>query len=181
MRWQKSRVIPGTNGLYKLSYYGVLRKWVDGKWIKPKVYTSKSSHRRRVKIKVEGYSRSVHYIAVLMAITFLDHEPNGHTLVVDHKNNISFDDRLSNLQVIENKENLTKDRIKKPNFGVYEHDDKWQVKTRICGVVIYFGIFESFEIAIGLRDFAIANEHLFDGDETKFRKQIINLSHGSKQ
>ena len=46
----------------------------------------------------------------LVAIVFLNHRPNGMNGVVDHKNKIKYDNRLSNLQIITNRHNCSKDR-----------------------------------------------------------------------
>ena len=50
------------------------------------------------------------YIHKLMAMAFLNHKPNGQKLVVDHINNIRNDNRLENLQLINQRENTSKDR-----------------------------------------------------------------------
>lgn len=46
----------------------------------------------------------------LVAMSFLNHIPNGHVIVVDHINNIPTDNRLDNLQLITNRLNASKDR-----------------------------------------------------------------------
>lgn len=50
-----------------------------------------------------------HRIHQLMAITYLNHIPDGtQNLVVDHINNNRLDNRLENLQIITQKENVQK-------------------------------------------------------------------------
>jgi hypothetical protein len=49
-------------------------------------------------------------IHVLIAEAFLNHKPCGMKLVVDHINAIKTDNRLDNLQLITNRENLIKDK-----------------------------------------------------------------------
>lgn len=57
----------------------------------------------------------------LLAMAFMSHIPDGHSLIVDHKDNDPTNNRLENLQVITNRENLSKDRIncKSPYTGVF--------------------------------------------------------------
>jgi len=74
----------------------------------------KCSGREYLFIQLSKHNISKSYnIHTLMAMTFLGYEPKNNTkeLIVDHINNISTDNRLKNLQLITQKENLTKDRI----------------------------------------------------------------------
>lgn len=46
----------------------------------------------------------------LVAIAFLNHVPNGMSIIVDHIDNDKLNNSLENLQLISNRENLSKDR-----------------------------------------------------------------------
>lgn len=46
----------------------------------------------------------------LVAITFLNHKPNGYVLVIDHIDNNKTNNKLENLQIITQRENASKDR-----------------------------------------------------------------------
>tara|TARA_R110000782_G_C14526454_1_gene381780 strand:+ start:41 stop:550 length:510 start_codon:yes stop_codon:yes gene_type:complete len=60
-------------------------------------------------------------ISVLVAQAFLNHKRCGHKLVVDHIDNNKLNDKLYNIQVITNRENLTKDKTNKTGYtGVYK-------------------------------------------------------------
>lgn len=83
----------------------------------------------------------------LVAMAFLGHEPNGHKTIVDHINNNPLDNRVENLQLISNRENLSKDKkgYTSKYVGVtYRKDsNKWSARIRIKDKRIYLGSFES--------------------------------------
>jgi hypothetical protein len=71
-----------------------------------------SSRYPTVNLKANTYNRTK-YIHKLVAIAFLGHKPNGVTLIVDHIDNNPLNNRLDNLQIITQAENLLKqDRYK---------------------------------------------------------------------
>lgn len=94
--------------------------------------------------KQKGYE-----IHVLMAITYLNHVPCGHKIVVDHKNTLRFDNSLENLQLITQRQNLTKDKKGTSKYpGVSFHQNKnWRAQIRINGKQKYLGVFPTEEEA----------------------------------
>jgi hypothetical protein len=83
---------------------------------------------------------------MLVAMAFLNHKPDGtHKIVVDHINNNKLDNRVVNLQLISQRENLSKDR--KDGTSKYvgvcwkKSRNKWQVDIKIDGKRKYLGLF----------------------------------------
>lgn len=101
------------------------------------LFVNLSTNRKRKTIQVHK----------LMAITFFNHKPNGHELVVDHINNIKTDNRIENLQLITHRENLSKDKKNcvSKHTGAYwsKKDKKWYSSIRINGKSIYLGQFKN--------------------------------------
>ena len=64
----------------------------------------------------------------LVAIAFLNHVPCGYQLVIDHKNNNPLDNRLENLQLITQLENVRKDKK-----GIVGVNNVYLEKGRIRG------------------------------------------------
>ena len=88
-------------------------------------------------------SRNVHQ---LVAIAFLDHTPNGYKgLIVDHKNNDRRDNRLENLQLINARQNTSKDRKggSSSYVGVSWHKptSRWIAHISINGKKRHLGLF----------------------------------------
>jgi uncharacterized protein (DUF3820 family) len=64
-----------------------------------------------------GYKRTIlngkhYYVHQLVAMAFLDHVPNKMALVVDHVNGDITNNNVNNLQVITQKENVNKKKLK---------------------------------------------------------------------
>lgn len=98
--------------------------------------------------------RTQRMVHQFVAMTFLNHKPNGMDLVVDHINGIRNDNRVENLQIITNRENINKkgnsikinkrSELKKSIYpGVYwiERDKKWRSMIRLNGKLKHLGCF----------------------------------------
>ena len=92
-------------------------------------------------------------ISTLVAMAFLDHKPDGHKVIVDHKDNIRTNDHKSNLQLITNRKNTSKDRFrgnytsKYVGVGWDKHANKWKSQITINGKSIHLGNFNLEEEA----------------------------------
>jgi len=98
--------------------------------------------------------RNQRMVHQFVAMTFLNHKPNGMNLVVDHINGIRNDNRVENLQIITQRENINKKikiikqnkpiEIKKSIYiGVYwiEKNDKWRSIISLNGKLKHLGCF----------------------------------------
>lgn len=93
---------------------GVVNRKVGGVILKPSINTSGYEFLILYKNKIPKN----HDVHKLIAITFLNHKPNGHSVVIDHINNNPSDNRVENLQIITHRENCSKDRSGKYPIGV---------------------------------------------------------------
>ena len=107
--------IPNYEGVYQISDLGNIKSLdrVNSKGYnlkgKPKKQSTNRSGYKSVGLCKEGRT-STKWVHQLVAIAFLGHEPNGHSLVVDHEDNDKLNNRLDNLQIFTNRENTSKDR-----------------------------------------------------------------------
>ncbi len=89
----------------------------------------------------------IKYIHKIVAITFLNHNPNGFKLVVNHKNFIKTDNRLENLEIVTQRENANRKHIKSSSkyIGVCWNKkcNKWTSQIVINNNLKYLGLFET--------------------------------------
>lgn len=91
----------------------------------------------------------VYHIHRLVWDHFSNKKRNGFVLTIDHKNEIKTDNRFVNLQLLTNRENCSKGRMKYNNTSKYtgvnwdKSRNKWQAKIRIKDKHINLGRFDS--------------------------------------
>ena len=103
---------------------------------------------RRTTLSKDGIARDFK-LSQLVAMAFLEHTPNGHTFVVDHKDGDRSNDRVENLRIVTKRDNSTicfrsdRDSLSSKYTGVCWRKDrsKWQSTIRFNGRVIHLGYF----------------------------------------
>ena len=88
----------------------------------------------------------------LVAVAFLNHTPDKHKgLVIDHIDRNKLNNMTTNLQLITNKKNTSKDRKNKTSkfTGVYlsKQSNKWIAQFKKNGITKYLGTFDIEEEA----------------------------------
>lgn len=118
--------IKGYDGCYKVSDKGQVLSIRSNKLLSQ---GTAGGGYKNVNLSIGG-KRKTFNVHQLIAIAFLSHKPNGHVLVVDHINGVVDDNQLSNLQIITQRKNSTKDKKNKTSkyTGVcYAKDrNKWK-------------------------------------------------------
>lgn len=83
----------------------------------------------------------------LVAIAFYNHEPNGFTLVVNHKDLNKQNNNYKNLDVVTHRENSNRKHLSSTSVftGVCWHKDhkKWHTKIGINGKTKHLGYFDN--------------------------------------
>jgi predicted P-loop ATPase len=125
------------NGIGRLEKGICIKQRLDEKGY-PKVYLSKNGVSKKIRVHQ------------LVAMAFLGHVRDGSMKVlVDHINDIKNDNRVENLQFLNNRENVTKslDRNKCSSkyIGVYwdKSRNKWTSGIKINGIKKHLGRFQN--------------------------------------
>ena len=128
---------------YKVSNLGRVKslKFYKRKILKQTLNTNGYFHLNLLR-EGKPFIRKVHQ---LVAIAFLNHNPCGHNLVVDHINHNKQDNNVENLRITTHRGNCSNRKLKGSSkyVGVswHKHEGKWQSKITINGKTTYLGSF----------------------------------------
>ena len=135
--------IKGFEGIYQISSFGNIKslKFCKEKILK-KIKDSKGYYQVRLCKDKKVYTKKVHQ---LVAISFLNHNPNKHILIVNHKDFNALNNHLDNLEIITQRENTNRKHIKHSSkyTGVswIKCRKKWMASIRIKGKSKCLGLF----------------------------------------
>jgi len=174
---EEFKEVPCYDGMYQISNFGTFKSFKSGKWKIIKGYISKKDGRRYFGLSNGDNSKTV-TAAVVIMMAFKGFKPCGNGLVVDHIDNDCTNDRLDNLQIISNRENLSKDRFGTSEFtGVFwrKNNKKCisQISINKCGV--YLGSFIKENEAGEMYQLALENIEKYNGDAEQFRTYLKTL------
>lgn len=145
--------IPNYEGFYQVSNLGrvkSLKRTILGKkrktYVEEKYIKQMSSPNKYLKVNLRKNGLKQFAVHQLVAMAFLNHTPNGNTLVVDHINDNKIDNRLENIQVVTSRYNSckTQGRYSSKYKGVTwrKLSKRWIAQIRNNGKNIHLGIFK---------------------------------------
>jgi hypothetical protein len=162
--------IPGYEGLYQVSNYGNILTLSD-RWGKQRLLKNVLNAYNYYQVNLSGKLYRVHQ---LVAMAFLSHKPNGYETVVNHIDNNPLNNRLDNLELVSNRYNSSCHRT---DAGVSwdKRTNKWKGDIRIWKTKLYLGRFTDKQEALDMYQLALANIHLYNGDNKEFRNKLKTL------
>lgn len=144
--------VVGYEGFYEVSSFGNIKSlsgnhFKDDRVIKTFLSTSGYPSCGLSKMRV----RTLFMVHTIVAISFLNHKPNGHTLVVDHINGDRTDNRVENLRIVSHRYNSSsgfrKDRInmssKFPGVYLYKATGKWAASINSNKKLHHIGYYDN--------------------------------------
>ena len=139
--------VPSYEGLYQVSNLGNVKSLKrKGRGEDKLLKTTINRYYYTVKL----YSRSktkTFKVHQLVAMAFLNHEPCGYEVVIDHIDNNPLNNNVNNLQLITQRENASKDRKcgTSKHIGVSWHkqNKKWHSRITINNKCVNLGFFSS--------------------------------------
>lgn len=166
------------NGLYEISNLGNVKSLRNNLILK-----SNKCNSGYLKVKLYDKGREKTYmIHTLVAMYFLNHIPNGQTMVVNHINLNRLDNRLCNLEVISQRENSNQKHLKTTSdyVGVslikeYKTYNLYKASIRINTILIYLGDYKDEKYAADIYKIACDNIHKFNGDRKEFRELVKSM------
>jgi hypothetical protein len=161
---EEFRPIPGYEGYYEVSNFGNVKSLkreflINGKYpstvkekiLKPLLIGSIGKQYYALGLYKDGKGVTMR-IHILVAMVFLGHVPDGtHKIVVDHIDNNKLNNHVSNLQLISQRENLSKDKkngtSKYTGVSWRKASNKWRSQIRVGDKNKDLGCFTSEEEA----------------------------------
>ena len=160
--------IPGWEK-YGVSTDGEVKNLKTGKILKP--YLTRYGYLQVVLSNVKPITIRIHQ---LMAMTYLEHIPNGHEKVVDHINGNKLENKLENLRLLSNRDNVNLSRKtgKRKGKGTSQYlgvawnkrNNKWRAMIDLNGKRKCLGYFEIEKEAHQAYQTALRN-HLSQGGD----------------
>lgn len=164
--------VKGFEGLYEVSNLGRIRSLdrvvdtVDGSSRRLKgslmsINVDKGGY-PLMRLGQDGVSKSKH-LHKIVAEAFLGHTPSGLKTVVDHINGDKTDNRVANLQLVTQRENLSRIGGSSKYVGVnfYKATNKWAASITIEGKKYHLGYFSDEIDAANAYQEVLADMELF--------------------
>jgi hypothetical protein len=146
--------IKGYEGHYQVSDLGRVRSLKLN--IQKILSNRKAGRYHKITLCKNGLTKDK-YIHILVAETFLNYKGGDRSIVVDHINNDRYDNTLKNLQVITQRENISKNCNGSSKFyGVRKgYKNKWYSQIRVGNKSTHLGSFDTEERASIAYNFAL--------------------------
>ena len=135
--------VPNYEGLYQVSNLGNVKSLNYKRTKKEKLLKPEIMNRGYFRVQLKGKRFFVHQ---LVAMAFLGHKPSGYDFVINHINFNRLDNRLENLEIVTQRENIN--HRQKNHSSKYtgvswrKGQNKWVSRIKIKDKIIHLGYFD---------------------------------------
>ena len=168
--------IPNYEGYYQVSNLGNVKSIIFNREKLLKKCINSSGY--CLVVLYNNKKRKIFYAHQLVAIAFLNHNPNKFEKVVNHKNFNKLDNRVENLEIVSNRENSNHKHIKSSSSYTGVHWDsrkkKWTSTIYINNKKVFLGLFTDELKASDMYEKALKNISFFKGCNNEFRQLLKN-------
>lgn len=167
--------IPGYEGLYQVSSFGNVkslnyrRSRKEG-LLKPRIgkngYGCVELFNSEKKLNI--------YIHHLVMLTFLNYQPDGMKMVINHIDNNPSNNRADNLELVSQRYNTS---CHKSDVGIIwdNYNNKWKSYITINTKLIHLGYFTEKEKALDMYQKALQNIDKYNGSPKEFREYLKSI------
>ena len=167
--------VPGYEGLYQVSNYGEVKSLGNNASRKEKILKPSKNVETYLKVALwkDGNKKTIK-IHQLVTMAFLGHIPNGYEIVVNHIDNNPLNNYIGNLELVTVRYNSS---CHKTDVGIYwnKRDKRWSCRIVINYKIIHLGYFIEKQHGLNIYQKALANMHLYNGDNKEFRNKLKQL------
>jgi hypothetical protein len=139
--------VPGYEGYYQVSSLGQVKSLHKGSRFGKVLHNNMRKGYYSVSLCKKGTQKSCS-VHIIVAISFLNHTPNGFEKVIDHINNNPLDNRVENLQIVTQRFNSHKDQsnysVKSKGVNFIDRPSckkAYRAKVTIKGKILHLGYF----------------------------------------
>lgn len=165
--------IPGYEGLYQVSNMGNVKSLNYNHTGKEKLMKPGINTNGYYRVTLHnGKNKTTKKVHQLVAMAFLGHKPDGtHKVVVNHIDNNPLNNHVDNLEITTQRINTM---IHKIDVGVSLHKktNKWRAQLIINKKNVHLGCFTDKQECLNIYQKAVANIHLYDGNNKNFRTML---------
>lgn len=148
--------IPEYEGLYQVSNLGRIKSlsrkveyksWPYFRMTKDVIMKQSKGDTGYFQITIKKNEPKTFKVHQLIAIAFLNHKRNGNNMVVDHVDGNKENNNLSNLNIIHNRQNISKGMRKNGLIGSYERNGRYRSMIRVNNKLVHLGTYDTAEEA----------------------------------
>ncbi len=137
--------VPGHEGIYQASTFGRVKS-LGNKFTKKEKILKQTESKGYLLVTLCKNKKPYRWrVAQLIAVTFLNHVPNGLNDVVDHIDFNRLNNNINNLRIIKFRHNSSRQRLKScDKIGVHKVVNvKYHATIRINNQIIRLGVFNN--------------------------------------